>query len=208
MKRFIKWSNRIKNHNKSGIKIVVIVAVVALLVGIFFQQAKHGIKVDNFTYLIKEVEQIALDDYIKTCSDLNDEQFLYLRYDNRFPSENADDYREIAIYANIHNSSLLNYTLYDSYISDAEKNSIVCFAITNDFQEKVKPMSNENYVYLMNLFVYIGDKKDMNEDEYIKDNIKNWNIDAYFFNKLFKNNKYTCTLADEKTEQLSANPYE
>jgi len=202
MKQFIK------KYNKLGIKIIIIVAVVSLPVGIFFQQAKRGIKVDNFTYLIKEVEQITLDDYIKTCSDLNDEQFLYLRYDNRFPSKNADDYREITIYADMHNSSLLNYTLYDSYISDAEKNSIVCFAITNDFQKKVKPMSNDKYVYLMSLFVYIGDKKDMSEDEYIKDNMKNWNIDAYFFNKLFKNNKYACTLAGEKTEQLSAYPYE
>ncbi len=191
----------IKKHNKLGIKIIVIVAVVALLVGIFFQQTKHGIKMDNFTYLTKEVEQITLDDYIKTCSDLNDEQFLYLRHDNRFPSKNADDYREITIYADMNNSSLLDYTLYDSYISDAEKNSIICFAITNDVQEKVRPMSNEKYVYLMSLFVYIGDKKDMSEDEYIEDNMKNWNIDAYFFNKLFKNNKYTCTLADEITEQ-------
>ncbi len=197
-----------RKHKKLGITIIVIVAVVALLVCLVIQQTRNGVSVNNFSYLINDVEQLTLDDYIANCSDINDDKFLYLRYDNRFPSKDANDYREIAIYADINNTSFFNYNLYDSYISDSNNNSIICFAITNSFQEKVESVSNKEYVYIMSLFIYIGDKKSDDTDQYIKDNMNNWTIDTYFYNKLFKNNKYTYCLADEKIEQLSKNPYE
>ena len=153
---------------------------------------------------MRDVEQLELDDYIENCSDIDDDTFLYLRNENRFPSKDANDYQKIVIYADIKNISFLDYTLYDSYISDINEDSIVCFAITNTSGDAIDLMSNEKYVPIITLFVYIGDKETVD----IEANMDSWVIDTYFYNNLFRNNKYTYILADEKIEQLSKNPYE
>ncbi len=184
--------------------IIVVVLSVALVSALFVQQSKQGISLKGFSYLIRDVEQLELNDYIENCSDENNDDFLYLRTENRFPSKNAKDYREIVLYADFKNRSLLEYTLYDSYISDVTEDSIVCFAITNTSGDTIGSMTNEKYVPVITLFVYVGDS----ELTKIENNLDNLVIDTYFYNKLFKNNKYTYSLADEKIEQLSKNPYE
>ena len=80
----------------------------------------------------------------------------------------------------------------------------MCFAITNTSGDTIGSMTNEKYVPVITLFVYVGDS----ELTKIENNLDNLVIDTYFYNKLFKNNKYTYSLADEKIEQLSKNPYE
>lgn len=184
--------------------ILVAIFTIASLSVLFVQQSKHGIYLNGFSYLMRDVEQLELDDYIENCSDIDDDTFLYLRNENRFPSKNAKDYREIVLYADFKNRSLLEYTLYDSYISDVTEDSIVCFAITNTSGDTIGSMTNEKYVPVITLFVYVGDS----ELTKIENNLDNLVIDTYFYNKLFKNNKYTYSLADEKIEQLSKNPYE
>ena len=184
--------------------ILVTIFTIASLSVLFVQQSKHGIYLNGFSYLMRDVEQLELDDYIENCSDIDDDTFLYLRNENRFPSKDANDYQKIVIYADIKNISLLDYTLYDSYISDINEDSLVCFAITNTSGDAIDLMSNEKYVPIITLFVYIGDKETVD----IEANMDSWVIDTYFYNNLFRNNKYTYILADEKIEQLSKNPYE
>lgn len=184
--------------------IIVVILSITLVSALFVQQTKQGVSLNGFSYLIRDVDQLELNDYIENCSDENNDDFLYLRTENRFPSKNAKDYREIVLYADFKSRSLLEYTLYDSYISDVTEDSVVCFAITNTSGDTIGSMTNEKYVPVITLFVYVGD----NELTKIENNLDNLVIDTYFYNKLFKNNKYTYSLADEKIEQLSKNPYE
>ena len=184
--------------------IIVVVLSIALLSGLFVHQTKQGINLKCFSYLIRDVEQLELNDYIDNCSDENNNDFLYLRTKNRFPSKSAKDYREIVLYADFKNKSLLEYTLYDSYISDITEDSIVCFAITNTSGDTIDSTTNEKYVPVITLFVYVGEHE-ITEIETYLDNLV---IDTYFYNRLFKNIKYTYFLGDEKIEELSKNPYE
>ncbi len=191
---------------KKNLIIITIVTIftLALFAGLFFQQSKYGVKLNNLSYLICDVEQLELDDYIENCSDINNQDFIFLRNENRFPSKNATDYKKIIIYANVKNMSLFEYTLYDSYISDSNDDSIVCFAITNTAGDTIDLMSKEEYVPLITLFVYIGESGITD----IENNMDNFVIDTYFYNKLFKNIKYTYCFSDETIELLSKNPYE
>ena len=189
--------------NKKRIILVSLLTVIALLFGTLFIQIYRGVHIDEFSYLTEDVEQEELDFYIEYYS-TDKETFIYFDNKERFPSEKAEDYRKIILYADISNFSILHYMRTDCFMHDYIENSNFCFAIpSNVAYYKIERFSKEPKIPIGTLLIYSAD---LDENE-IRNSIKNLTVDNYFANKLCGDIKYRSNLKSENLIALSENPF-
>ncbi|MCH5317756.1 MAG: hypothetical protein J1E05_07240 [Eubacterium sp.] len=190
--------------NKKLIILVSLLTAFAILFGAFFLQVYRGVFITQFSYLIQDIEQDELDEYIELCSPPGNEAFIYFDNINRFPSENAEDYKRIVLYADISNFSILHYMRTNCFMHDYLKNSNFCFAIPGDaVYYKIERFSRKAKIPIGTLLIYSAD---LDENE-IHNCIKNLFVDNYFTNNLCGNIKYRSNLKSENLIALSENPF-
>ena len=189
--------------NKKRIILVSLLIVIALLISTLFIQIYRGVHINEFSYLIEDVDQEELDFYIE-CYSTDDEIFIYFDNEERFPSEKAEDYRKIILYADICNFSILHYMRTDCFMHDYIENSNFCFAIPNDAVYcKIERFSKEPKIPIGTLLIYSAD---LDENE-IRNSIKNLTVDNYFTNDLCDDIKYRSNLKSENLIALSEKPF-
>lgn len=178
------------------------IGIFAILTGLFLHQTRFGISGSGTSLWLTTIEQGELDEYIEFHSDLSSDEFLFFRFDNRFPSKNADDYRKIYAYVNIKNSSLLEYNLYDCFIEYNGFDPLVSFVIP--FSDIVfNANTNNEYVSCCMFLMYCPEM----DDEQIKKHIQEYQITLYLYNDVFKDIKYVYNTNKHSIEILEKNPY-
>ena len=182
---------------------VIAIFVGASLFGMFIHQTRFGVSVSGMSLWMTNVEQAELDEYIAHYSDPSADDYLFLRADERFPSKDAGDYRKIYVYVDLKNSSFLDYSLYDSYVSYAGNNSNVSFAITFG-GDKMKAGTRNSYVSCCMLFTYCPGMSDTK----IKDHLQDYEISLYLSNAVFKDLKCVYDVGKHSLSVLSKNPYD
>lgn len=181
---------------------VIIIFIGAALFGIFMQQTRFGVSGLGMSLWMTDVEQADLDEYIAHYSDPSADDYLFLRAD-RFPSKDARDYQKIYVYVDLKNSSILDYSLYDSYVSYTGNDSCVSFAMTFG-GDAITAMKRNSYVSCCMLFAYCPGMS----DAAIKEHFQDYEISLYLSNAVFEDLKYVYNVDKHPLSVLSKNPFD
>lgn len=178
------------------------VCVCAILTGLFLHQTRFGVVANSTSLWITQIEQEELNEYIEFYSDPAADDFLFFRSNNRFPSNDADDYRKVYVYVDFKNRSIIDYNLYDCYIEFQGSEPQASFALP--FSGKNLSANNNNkYISCCMFLMYCPEKNDSD----FKDLIQEYSFTIYLQNVIFKDIKYIFDPAKYPIHILADNPY-
>ncbi len=191
-------------HSKAFIVISVLIVLIGTLAGLFTYQTRYGVKGYDITMWISEIEQEELDELIKYYSDPDDDTWVYFRTEDRFPSDIADDYREIYVFVDFENKSFLEYDITGCYIEYNGNESMLSYAYPFDVSVETlySRVVSENVGCFMCLMYCPG-----MDDEAIAEHLKEYKITVYMSNRIAKNIKYSYDLSEHAVVTTPYNPY-
>lgn len=191
-------------HSKAFIVITVLIVIIGILAGLFIYQTRYGVKGMDTTMWISKIEQESLDWCINSHSGTGDDGYAYFRTEDRFPSDNAEDYRKIYVFADFENKSFLDYNYVGCYMEYMGKESMICYALP--FGGDGEYMKTREITEGIGLFMCVMYCPGM-DDEEIAEHLKEYKLTLYMSNKLIKNVKYSYDMSEHAAVTTPYNPY-
>lgn len=181
-----------------GIFLLIVAAVAIMMFQIY-----HAMHIKRVYAWMSPIEQLSLEEKIEYLSDDKD-SYQYFTDENRFPSDRAEDYCYITLYADVRNCSILPAKATSFYLKEDLPKARICYVMDKaEFSGPIKGYDTRKKEHCLTLIIY----RNGCSDEEIYEQLASLDIEIYYHNAV-TSRMSLYEMKEAELDILDGNPYE